>query len=314
MTEQNWQTSKSFSHQVPKLQLAWDQTSIGMLKTCPRMYQYSLIYGFGMDAENVHLFFGSVYHASLERYDHTKAEGKSHDEGVLLAVDYLLRATWDTRLKRPWISTEPSKNRLTLLRAVVWYLDNFRDDPLETIILANGQPAVELSFQFESGIFSSMGEQYILAGHLDRLVTFNDHNYISDRKTTGHQLGDTYFEQYTPDNQFSLYPIAGQVAFEVPVKGIIVDAVEMGATYCRFERREIGRDKYQLAEYLHDLSFWLKIAEMYAKAEHWPMNDKACFRCHFRPVCSKSPSVRDDWLRAKFKPRVWDPLTPRGNW
>ena len=42
------------------------------------------------------------------------------------------------------------KTRFTLLRSVVWYLEQFENDPCETVILADGRPAVELSFRCRS--------------------------------------------------------------------------------------------------------------------------------------------------------------------
>lgn len=309
----NYLNNKSFSTTVDKLQLAWDQTCIGLLKECPRKYEYTVIYGYGIGDDNPHLVFGSVYHAALERYDHARAEGLDHDPACLAAVDYALRATWNFKLNRAWLSNEPTKTRFTLIRAVVWYLEQFRTDPLQTVILANGKPAVELSFQFESGLFTSTGEQFVLAGHIDRVADLGSSSFIIDKKTTKHELDDDYFSQYSPDNQFSLYPIAGRVAFQVPVKGIIVDAVQIGVTFSRYERREIYRDDAQLDDWMRDLKLWLTMAEIYARTGRWPMNDRACFRCHFRPICGRSPAVREMWLKGKFQPRVWDPLTPRGN-
>lgn len=309
----NYLNNKSFSITAPKLQLAWDQTCLGTLKECPRKYQYTVIHGLGLSEDNPHLIFGSVYHAATERYDHARANGQNHDDAVLVAVSYALEATWNTRLNRPWISDEPTKTRFTLIRTIVWYLEEFRVDPLKTVILANGKPAVELSFQFDSGYTSSMGEKFVLAGHIDRVALLGPDAFVTDKKTTMHALDDNYFDGYSPDNQFSLYPIAGKIAFGVAAKGIIVDAAQIGVTFARFERREIHRDAAQLEEWMTDLRYWLTIAEMYAKTDYWPMNDRACFRCHFRPICARSPGARDMWLKAKYPVRVWDPLTPRGN-
>lgn len=42
-----------------KIQYAWDSTSIGYLKTCPRLYQYTIIEGWQSKGESLHLRFGS---------------------------------------------------------------------------------------------------------------------------------------------------------------------------------------------------------------------------------------------------------------
>ena len=137
----------SFSRLLPGLQLAVDSTSLDEFKTCPRKYYYSIVLGYEPLATSFHLTFGLLYHGALERYDHKKSEGLSHDDAVDFAIDWLLRSTWNTELSRPWTSGDANKNRYTLLRTVVDYLDKFgREDVLETIQLANGKPAVELSF------------------------------------------------------------------------------------------------------------------------------------------------------------------------
>jgi hypothetical protein len=52
-----------------QIQYAWDSTSLGWLKTCPRLYQYSMLEGWRSRGESVHLKFGQLYHSGLELYD-----------------------------------------------------------------------------------------------------------------------------------------------------------------------------------------------------------------------------------------------------
>ena len=151
----------------------------------------------------MHLTFGLHYHKAIEIYDHRRAAGKSHNDGLDAAVDYCLRSTI-IRLPndkwRPWSSDDPNKNRATLLRSVVWYLDQFEDDAATTVLLDNGKPAVELSFRFEIPV--EVGAQHaMLCGHLDRLVTFNSQIWAMDHKTTKYSLSTDWFSLFNPDNQ-----------------------------------------------------------------------------------------------------------------
>src|SRR5262245_50106850 len=190
----NYENNSSFSAYLPLLQLSWDSTSLGYFKECPRKYQYSLLFGYAPRAESVHLTFGLHYHAALERYHHARSKKKSHDDALDIALDHVLKATWNRTLSRPWSSDHPFKNRETLIRSVVWYLDQFQDDPVETAVLANGKPAVELSFQFQTDYLSlTTGEPFFLSGHFDRIGKLNDHHYIVDAKTTGTTLTNDYF-------------------------------------------------------------------------------------------------------------------------
>ena len=307
----------SFSTQLQSLQIAWDSTSLGALKWCPRYYQYSILEGWVPRSESVHLTFGIHLHSALERYDHLRAQGEPHAEALRSTVRGLLTATWDSERKRPWVSDDPSKNRLTLVRSVVWYLENFIDDPLTTIIRADGKPAVELSFRFEPGLTSKVtGETFLLCGHIDRLVEFNDTPWVVDRKTTKYSLSPEYFDKYSPDNQFSLYALAGRLVFNTPVSGLIVDAIQVGATFSRFSRGIVNRSPEQLTEWFTDFQWWIALAERFAEVNYWPQNDRACGMfggCPYRPICGRSPSVRDQWLKASYTKRSWDPLRVRGD-
>ena len=187
-------------------------------------------------------------------------------------------------------------------------------DPFETVQLANGKPAVELSFRLELNYTSHLtGEAFQLCGHLDRVVKFQDQIYTVDAKTTKHTLDDRYFEQFIPDNQFSTYTFGGKIVYNTPIAGLIVDAAQIAVGFTRFERRIIPRQQSQLDEWHRDLGFWLTTAQLHAKAAYWPQNDKACFLCHFRPICSRPPAGREAWLSKEYVKRTWDPLVARGD-
>lgn len=308
----------SFSQILPGLQLAVDSTSLGEAKTCDRKYYYSIIMGYQPKMRSFHLTFGLLYHGALERYDHKKFEGLSHDDAVDFSIDWVLKQTWNTELNRPWVSGDSNKNRYTLIRTVIDYLDKFgENDVLETIRLADGKPAVELSFSFYAGVTSKVtGEPFTLCGHLDRLALMNGAAYISDRKTTSHTISTQWFAQFTPHNQFSLYTLAGQVMYKQPVKGLVVDGAQIAVGFSRFERGLVTRDAEQLKEWHRDTVLTLERMEHNALNNYWPQNDASCGNyggCPFRTVCSKTPGSRQLWLDAEFTQRTWDPLQRRGD-
>lgn len=314
--EEATETNSAFTNDIPGLQLAMDSTSMGTFKECPRKYQLSIIYGWRPRKLSVHLTFGLHYHKALEAYDHAKAAGMAHPQALLAAVKIAMIITWDKETSRPWISDDAYKNRLTLIRSVVWYLDQFANDPLKTVILANGKPAVELSFRFELPYTAKNGQPFLWCGHLDRLVEFQDEFFGLDRKTTKAQISPDFFAKFSPDNQMSGYSYAGRVVWNTPVKGMIIDAAQVLVSGTRFKRGFAPRDEAQLNEWAGDLGFWLAQAQQCAVNGYWPMNDKSCGNyggCDFRGICGRSPSVREQWLRGMFHKRVWDPLQVRGD-
>lgn len=302
------------------IQWAWDSTSLGWLKTCPRLYQYYMIEGWIPSEDRIHLTFGIWYHSSLEAYDKAIVEGKDHEEALDIALDTALKLSFieieheGQKVRRPWRSDHNTKTRETLIRSVIWYCDHFKNHPVETIKLANGKAAVELSFRMNLGVESSNGVEYVLCGHLDRLALWNGGAYVLDRKTTGTTLSTYYFNRYDPDNQMSCYNVAAKVVYNVPAQGVIIDAAQIAVGFTRFGRGMVTRSELQMQEWLRDLRWWMLQAENYAKANYWPMNDTACDKfggCTFRGICSKSPDVRKTFLEGNFVKRQWNPLESR---
>lgn len=318
--------NSSFSTQSPFLQLAVDSTSLKAFKNCPRYYYYSIVLGYQAKHESVHLTFGLLIHGGIERYHHAKANGQSHADSMDTALDWALRETWNKELNRPWFSGDSYKNRFTYIRTLVGYLDKYgENDALETVILANGKPAVELSFSFNSGFVSRLtGEPFLLCGHLDRLALLNGVPYISDAKTTKSELSARYWSSHNPSTQFGIYLLAGQIVYELPVAGLLVDGCQIIVSESRFDRHLIRKDSFQMDEFYKATGSWIArmedCAEEAAQAEDpasaYPMNEESCSKylgCDFQSICARSPSSRAQWLETGFKKRVWDPLQRRGD-
>lgn len=301
-----------------QIQFAWDSTSLGYLKTCPRLYQLVMVDGWASGDESIHLRYGQEYHTALEQYDHRRSEGFDHDSALRDTVAGILIRTADFQ-PSPETKAGKYKNRDSLLRLVIDYADKYEDDPAKTYIKADGDPAVELSFSFELEFGPrAANTPYLLCGHLDRVVEYQDGLYVMDHKTTTTTLSDYYFNQFEPNNQMSLYSLAGQVVLNSPIKGVVIDAAQIMIDANRFVRRFTFRAPDQHTEWLRDLRYWLALAESYATEGYWPQNDTACDKfggCRFREVCSKSPHVRDRFLASRFtklpESQKWNPLSAR---
>lgn len=321
------------------IQFAWDSTCLNLAKTCPRLYYYTIICGYQGKGESIHLRFGQEYHQALQEYDVSRSNGVNHEDAIHDTVAALMHRIWD------WepIGKDKDvkyKNKDTLVSLVVDYLDQFADDPAQTYIRTDGRPAVELSFRFELDWGPSSNEfrdkskveqaeslsyeqpwtqPYILCGHLDRVVNFNDSILVMDRKTTTTTLGDYYFDQYEPNNQMSLYTLAGKIVLDAPIRGVIIDAAQVLLEQPnRFVRGFTYRTPDQIQEWLADLRILLQAYEHYSQINYYPMNDTACDKfggCKFRGICSKDPAVRERLLKADFvqlpEDERWNPLKPR---
>lgn len=321
------------------IQYAWDSTSLGYIKTCPRLYQYIMIDGWSGKDESIHLRFGIEFHSAVQDFETARARGDSHDEALRFTVWAALKRTFDWD---PDITTRAGKykNRDSLIRTIVWYFDFYKQDAAKTFILENGRPAVELSFRFELpfGPKSQPTEPpnadwehqvepqpYLLSGHLDRVVEFQGALFVMDHKTTLSTPGEYFFDGFNPSNQMTLYSLAGKIVLNAPIKGVFINAIQLklgkyeGATgESEFRRGPTYRTTDQLDEWTNDLHYWLALSEQFALANYWPMNDTSCDKfggCKFREICSRSPKVRDIYLKSNFTKLApedrWNPLRSR---
>src|SRR5712664_4560910 len=221
------------------LQFAWDSTSLGYLKTCPRLYYYHMIMGYVSKDESIHLRFGGEYHSAIQDFEIHRANGLQYEDALRETLRSLLKRIkdWD-----PDTTTKAGtyKNPRTLVQLVVDYFDNYREDAAKTIILENGKPAVELSFRFNLD-FTPVGHpetQYMLCGHLDRVVDINENIFVIDHKTTTTTIGDYWFNQFAPNNQMTLYTFAGKVVMDMKIKGVVIEGAQVGLEKFTTKRSE----------------------------------------------------------------------------
>jgi hypothetical protein len=319
--------NKSFENGV---QVAWDSTSLNLAQTCLRKYQYVMMEGWQPRDKSVHLLFGGWFASAVELFHKRRAEKVSYEDALAEVTQTAMAWTWEYQLPdgqwvfeeqvpkdiqvlapgRPWTPDYPgAKNRETLIRTIIWYLEHYKDDPLETMVLQDGKPAVELSFQF------NLTDDLVYCGHIDRLVNYNGEVYVQDQKTTGTTLSPRFFEAFNPDVQMSGYTFAGQIIFNAPVKGVVIDAAQIAVGFTRFERGFTFRTQPQLEEWRANAIYHIETAQAAARANFFPMNTASCGNygsCQFRAVCGRHPQVREQFLKADFvRGPSWDPLTPR---
>jgi len=317
-------------------QFAWDSTSLSSFVTCPRKYYLSMLQGWTAEQKSVHLIFGGHYATALEHFHKHRAFGIDYNDAVRLVVQEVMINTWDheteevsedetisglaqtrTSLRKipgtgraqDWLHS--SKTRDTLIRSIVWYLEHFKDDPMQTVILSDGRAAVEYSFSID------LSDEYVYCGHIDRLVTYGDNNdiYVQDQKTTSAQITPRFFEGYSPDYQMTGYTWAGQIIFSMPVKGVIIDAAYIAVGFTSFGRQPVTRSEKQLEEFRAEALYYIGKAKECHESGYYPMNRTACGNyggCEFKRICSAVPGIRSNLLEGSYKKRDrWDPIKRR---
>jgi len=313
-----------------QVQYAWDSVSLTSILSCPRRYQYTIAEGQIPNSTSyaIALVFGILVHKGIEYYHLAKARGDDHDAAVHMAVrqlsDHPMTATLpidddveemkeDQADDDDGITLRNSKvrTRYYLFRAVVWYLEHYAEDKMQTYIQANGLPAVELSFRVALPISLSNSHPVLLCGHLDRVVTFNDNLFNVDYKTAK-SLSRQNFEMFDLSHQMTGYNLAGGIIFDQPMKGTWIDGIALQIGQAKFARHLTKRTVGQMNEYLHLVSFATELATKCATEQYYPMNTASCYFCEYKAICRQPPEFRDRYLAQHFtKKPGWNPLENR---
>lgn len=287
-----------------------------------------MVEGWQPRKKSVHLIFGGHYATALEHYYKHRALGDSLDEALEKVVFETLCNTWERQDKvdsiegrpdveveaalnggKPWDSGDAIKTRETLIRTIIWYVDQFADSAVKVILDSEGKPLVERSFTLnvDGGI--------VFAGHLDTCVEYAGSPYVMDQKTSKSTISAYYFEGYRPDIQMSMYSFSGKAIFNLPVKGVIIDAAQIAVGFSRFERGFTFRTELELDEWYDDMMILITRIRQMTANNYFPMDRTACGNyggCEFRGVCSRDPAVRRQFLLADFtQGPTWDPLDRR---
>ena len=112
----------------------------------------------------------------------------------------------------------------------------------------------------------------------------------------------------------SIYIMGGGIVLNKPVAGAIVDGIQCGVHFNRFQRGFIIQSREVRDEFAEDTEMWIRTASMYAETGHYPKNEKSCDKyggCPYREICRTPPSLRDGLIKSKFITKVWDPSIDR---
>jgi len=306
--EGGWEENTAFTNAV---QFAWDSTSINLWKTCPRKYLYTIIKGYVPRTVPPPLAFGIHFHTLLQTW-HELLEAGIPKDVALMRVTRLAGLLGETLPPG-----DTARTKETLVRTVVWYLDQYWNDSAITVRRSNGKPACEYHFQLP--FMTYKGQTVYICGHIDRLVKWQGQTFVMDYKSTKYALDNRFFEGFKPSVQIALYVtachlIASSTSDLPPANGAIIDGIQLGVNFSRFARQIIPYSLEEINEYIEELQASIKQAMDASEEGIFIPNETACNNysgCHFKDICSKPAARREKFLEGTFKKRTWNPLKPR---
>jgi hypothetical protein len=320
------ETAKNYSFAVPigipkltgpntsivnGIQQAWDNTSISLFKTCPRKYYYTIHLGYVAKVTPPPLAFGIYFHSLCQTWHHLLSAGVDKETSLLRIVR--LAGLFGEALP----AGDTSRTKETLVRTIVWYLEQFWDDAAKPVILSNGTPASEYSFTIPLMEYQNL--EVYLCGHIDLMVKWQGKVYTMDYKTTKYGLDRRFFAKFKPSTQMPLYTaathiIAGETQDLPSANGVIIDGIQLGVNFSRYARGVVEFSLEEVEEYLEGLKYWIKQAMDACAADYFPANEESCEKyggCVFRDICSKPAARREAYLEGNFGKQTWDCLQSR---
>ena len=283
-------------------QTVWDPSSISSLLRCPQHYQYNNVQRLAKVRESTSMVmprvWGTCWHKGIETYEIARFDGLDWE----LALDSAILAAADEYKRLPFAaeaSSESSRNLDTLMRAVIWYCLQYKDDELRTLRLPDGKPALEVRFEVPIP-----GTEWRLSGRIDRVTENADGEIlVVDHKTTTLTIGEDYYQSFTPNIQFPMYYWGLRQFLGKRVKGVVINACQTAVRFTRYGRHLITYTDAQLEEYFAEMVEILKTAASYHRDGQWPRNSMGCSLwggCPYRRLCSATPENRKAILEDEY--------------
>ena len=275
-------------------QIVWDTSSLSTFSACPRLYRLTNLLGYKMKRYAADPGFGSAVHDGLEILDRCKFENKTKEEAVTEAVTFIIKEYGEDLNK----SEDKARGLEATMRAIVWRAEEYWEDTIKIATMPNGAPCLEKRFEVP---FGTLGHR--LSGRIDKIVELDNRLYLCDTKTTKASLSDLYFRNFQPNNQIYAYIWAARNILGLDIAGFIVDAVQTGVHFCRFNRSIFNVSQPSIDEWYQDAMYTIGLADAYSENEYYPANFTSCGNyggCKFREVCAEQPDHRQIILEEDF--------------
>jgi len=279
---------------------------------CPRKLFYAWFMLRRAATEATALRFGRLMHQCLAIRYKCKALGRGTEESIRRATDTLIESTFRS-VEEPDLDWRDSKLARIVMDA---YESTYCYDDYEPIIMANGRPAVELTFAVKLGDLAGIPVRYI--GAIDLVAQDQDGLWLVDTKTTS-VMGEGFWKDIQVSPQLMGYTFALRAA-GYNVVGYQVNAIALrkpnksGEANVDFARQRHFVDEDQLNEWVRDVEGQLTGILDCWQRQHWPRHCAHCVHkfgtCEYYDVCTLTSELDQGHMLDSnaFVHNDWTPL------
>lgn len=277
-----------------------DNYALNLFQVCPEKYRLRIKKGYTSRRKSAALGFGLAFHAGLAGWYRTKS-----------------RVEMTKAVENAWPDGMPVDDFRTKQKCIETLLAYTKEYPDETFQFVQGTsgPLIEVPFTLHTGLYlpcsmcwtldisgkddplcsecHSLKEPIEYGGIFDGMVHFSGTLYVLEHKTTS-QLGDSYFDQFRPNNQVTGYVWGGSGLSGQRVGGAFINAIGVYKSSApKFKRQVTVRSEEEIAEWLKtvyaDCVEIRRYERMFGVDTPWPMRTNACTtygKCEYHRVHS----------------------------
>jgi hypothetical protein len=202
---------------------------------------------------------------------------------------------------------DQKRNPVRWMKVYMLYRQTYQTEPFQVI----GKP--------ESPFLLQVTDDLAFGGVVDLLINYCGQTMVMDHKTAA-WLGQSYYNSFNPNHQFSVYLIAANelIKPDRPITTLMVNCILSHATQMKpeslFTRVPTTRSPDQLTQSKAELINWWQIVRECRRTGSWPRNDDRCQRwnggCSYHSLCTE---IQTDYRKlipskTQFTERQWDPI------
>lgn len=195
----------------------YDNSMLDAFRTCPRKFYFRHRRHWALTRANIHLGFGSAWHAGLDILWHEAKSERTDNALVELAMTEFQQC-WDAEglpMDDGSLMTYYPKTPGRAREMYQWYLMKYRKDFLQELTVI----AIEEPFVVPLSVEDT--ELYYM-GRWDKVYSLRDRIYIMDHKTTKSDKS-MWADSFSPNNQIDGYLFAGHATYGSSFWGVMID-------------------------------------------------------------------------------------------
>jgi hypothetical protein len=311
-------TPEGQSSEVPGLTLVWDMSRLSAYARDPLAFYWKCILGMRSVGFSSALTWGTLYHEATGYFEKQVFYGVDRETALRDAIRKLIPAALKERMPVQGAKGDAAKRNVrTLVRALVWFEAEYRDNPMPPIALADGTPAIEFNAVVPLDMKAPTGEDYLIVVNIDKIASDDTGaQFAIERKTTTQTLGKYFFQKYDPCFQTYTYDLVCDAMFpSTRLRGVTVEACQTAVEFARFERHPIVRTPGAREHWLKVIKYWIRRAERDALDNSWfcAMNtESSSYESVYREIQRRDPKIWNSLLAVDLsREPVWNPLVKR---